>query len=700
MTPERWRRVEEIYHLAMAKTDAEREAFLAEACNGNDGLRQEVEDLLCHSDSATTLLDRPPWTSPESADLKPGDQLGPYRIIELIGAGGMGKVYKAIDTRLGRTVAIKISRAEFSGRFRREARAVAALNHPNICTLFDIGPNYLVMEYVEGTPLRGPIPLAEALKIGAAMAGALDAAHRKGIVHRDLKPENILLTEAGPKLLDFGLAKLEPAAGAIAAGSVTMTGVPEAPIAGTMQYMAPEQLQGRGADARSDIFSFGAVLFEMVTGRPAFQADNPASLIAAILTFQPPLRQYLPLVPSIVERLIDKALAKSPEDRWQTAREMKAELEWIASTPAAWQASGVPPSAVPARAAGRRGLAAWLAVGVSVLVATAWVVGRSVPEARPSPAPPVRTTAAAPPSTSRRHLTWFDRAGRMLGTVGEPSDFSNPALSPDGRRLAVSIAARDGSRDIWIYDLIHGERIQLTSDSADESNPVWSPDGSQILYFSGRGGTRELYIRASNGMGAEQHVIAGGAGDKNPIQWLRGNVILYNNSRNNSTDYDLWTLRLSPGGPEPLLASEDRRDWAEVSPDGKWILYRSGAHDTANLHLKHMPPDSLEWTLGAAPTQEGHWNANSREFYYIADSTMVARRVIAGRRKEERVGREGEREARGGKREGDTEKEREGGGGSDLSAPETLFRADLGQFTGRNGFTASPDGRTFLLITK
>jgi serine/threonine protein kinase len=201
--------------------------------------------------------------------LAPGTKLGPYEIREPIGAGGMGEVYKARDTRLERTVAIKVSAAQFSERFEREARAVAALNHPHICTLHDVGPDYLVMEYVEGKPLTGPLPIEDVLRYGIQIADALDAAHRKGIIHRDLKPANILLTKSAIKLLDFGLAKLtRPAAAADA--TVTRALTKENAILGTLQYMSPEQLQGKDADARSDIFAFGCVVYELITGRRAF----------------------------------------------------------------------------------------------------------------------------------------------------------------------------------------------------------------------------------------------------------------------------------------------------------------------------------------------------------------------------------------------------------------------------------------------
>src|SRR5260370_202422 len=236
-------------------------------------------------------------------ELKPGAKLGPYEIVSAIGEGGMGEVWKARDTRLDRDVAMKVLKAEFSDRFEREARTIAALNHPNICQLSDIGPNYLVMELIDGVPLKGPLPVQKAVEYAGQILDALDAAHRKGIVHRDLKPANILVTRQGIKLLDFRLAKqafrVKGDAPTVAALSV------EGQIAGTLQYMAPEQLLGKDADARSDIFSFGCVLYEMLSGQRAF-AGASVSVIASILERGPePLKTTLPL-----DRAIRKCLAK------------------------------------------------------------------------------------------------------------------------------------------------------------------------------------------------------------------------------------------------------------------------------------------------------------------------------------------------------------------------------------------------------
>ena len=262
--------------------------------------------------------------------------MGPYEILAPLGAVGMGKVYKGRDPRLEHTVAIKVSSEQFSERFEREARAIAALNHPNICQIYDVGPNYLVMELIEGVSPKGPLPLDQALKYGSQICDALDAAHKKGITHRDLKPANILVTKKGVKLLDFGLAKFaqgDSTAGPLseATSSLVLTG--RTVIVGTLFYMSPEQLQagGQEIDGRSDIFSFGLVLYEMLTGKRAFQGSSPATVIAAIL--ERPAPSIADVAPPALDRLLQRCLAKDPDERWQNARDLKAELEWIASRP-------------------------------------------------------------------------------------------------------------------------------------------------------------------------------------------------------------------------------------------------------------------------------------------------------------------------------------------------------------------------------
>src|SRR6202050_3468896 len=321
--------------------------------------------------------------------LKPGDAPGPYRVDALIGKGGMGEVYRGTDTRLGRPVAIKVSPREFSSRFEREAKAISSLNHPNVCTLYDVGPNYLVMEFVEGDTLshlikQGPMPLERVLQYGIQIADALSAAHGKGVIHRDLKPANIILTSSGVKVLDFGLAKLGGAAKFSASGSsevVTRTEpmTESGSIVGSLHYMAPEQAEGKETDERSDIFSFGAVLYEMLTGKRAFDGETKTAILAAILKDQPEaISQFQPLVPRALDRVVRKCLEKKPADRWHSAHDLKQTLELIdlagpTNASASVSASGIQP--VVELASSKKWL--WPAITVALVAAlglTAWMV--------------------------------------------------------------------------------------------------------------------------------------------------------------------------------------------------------------------------------------------------------------------------------------------------------------------------------------
>jgi serine/threonine protein kinase len=389
--------------------------------------------------------------------LAPGHRIGPYDITATLGAGGMGEVYKATDTRLHRAVAIKVLPEHVSGdselreRFEREAKTLAALSHPNICPVFDVGRqsgiDFLVMEYLEGETLeqrltQGALKLDQALRAGIQIADALTAAHRASIVHRDLKPGNIMLTKTGAKLLDFGLAK----AGAPAlAGSLSI--LPTTPpnltaqgaILGTFQYMAPEQLEGHEADSRTDIFAFGCVLYEMATGQKPFGGKSQASVIAAILEREPPAMSSIqPLTPHALDHLVRRCLAKKADDRWQSARDLTEELKWIADI---GQSNGTNATVVRRS---RRERLAWLIAGVSVvmvvLAALVLYFAGAVPE---------------------RHITRFDI---VTAPTSDPTSF---ALSHDGRELAF-IANVDGAPRIWIrpLDSLAAHSIAGTEDAS------------------------------------------------------------------------------------------------------------------------------------------------------------------------------------------------------------------------------------------
>lgn len=306
------------------------------------------------------------------------DKIGPYEILEPIGAGGMGEVYKARDTRLDRIVAIKAAKTDYYERCEREARAIGTLNHPHICQLYDVGPNYLVMEYIEGTPLKGPLPLDQTLKYAAQICDALDAAHKKGITHRDLKPANILMTKSGVKLLDFGLARMRPLLQASEA-TMTMSETGKGEILGTLQYMSPEQLNGQPVGPQSDIFSFGLVLYEMLTGKGAFEGSTPASVIAAIL--EHPAPSIEDVAPPALDRVLKRCLEKDPENRWQSARDLRAALELVA------QASGsmLAPTAGVQKAGPRRWL--WPTLAITTTLAALALALLYLRVAPPSRAP-------------------------------------------------------------------------------------------------------------------------------------------------------------------------------------------------------------------------------------------------------------------------------------------------------------------------
>jgi serine/threonine protein kinase len=322
MTPERWARLEELYHAARALPASKRRAILEGA---DPELRATVASILDYEDRNDidgVFLDRPAWegresllkhddTRREETSVGPGGQLGPYRIEEKIGEGGMAIVYRATDTRLDRRVAIKISRSLLDERFEREARAISSLNHPHICTLYDVGPDYMVMELVEGATMaarirKSALPVSEVLRYGAQIAGALAAAHNKNITHRDLKPANVMITTNGVKVLDFGLAKRSTHD-----GTITRTGV----VVGTPAYMAPEQLEGKEADSRTDIFALGHTLYEMATAKRVVRGQAPA----------------MEGLPEKLTHVIERCLELDPESRWQSASDVKAELEWAAN---------------------------------------------------------------------------------------------------------------------------------------------------------------------------------------------------------------------------------------------------------------------------------------------------------------------------------------------------------------------------------
>ncbi|MGH9368383.1 MAG: protein kinase domain-containing protein [Thermoanaerobaculia bacterium] len=407
--------------------------------------------------------------------LTAGTRLGPYEIQTPLGAGGMGEVYRARDTRLGRSVAIKVlpaqlsQNAELRERFEREAKTISSLSHPHICALYDVGredgTDFLVMELLEGETLagrlaKGALPTEQVLRYGTEIADALDKAHRQGVVHRDLKPGNIMLTKSGVKLLDFGLAKWRgTAAPAVLSGLSAMPThatpmTAEGSILGTFQYMAPEQLEGKETDGRSDIFAFGAVLYEMASGRKAFEGKSQAPLIAAILEHEPPpLAATQPATPAALDRLVKSCLAKDPDERIQTAHDVVLQLRWIGEGSLA----GVAAQAVSRRKP--RELIAW--IGLAAVSAVAAWLALGTPRRTPAPESVFRSSVLLPEKVS----------------------FQAAAISPDGTRLAFTGEDETGKSLLWLRPL-DSFKSQPLAGTENGGLPFWSPDGRYIAYFA------------------------------------------------------------------------------------------------------------------------------------------------------------------------------------------------------------------------
>ena len=469
--------------------------------------------------------------------LPPGTRLGPYEITASLGVGGMGEVYTARDTRLNRIVAIKVSNEQFSARFEGEAHAVAALNHANICTLHDVGPNYLVMEYIEGMPLKGPLPLQQALKYGAQICDALDAAHKKGIIHRDLKPSNILVTKSGIKLLDFGLAKMLKTGMPTNDATLTMALTGKNEIVGTLYYMSPEQLQaqatGQEIDARSDIFSFGLVFYEMLTGKRAFDGSSPATVIAAIM--ERPAPSISEVAPPPLDRVLKRCLEKDRENRWQNARDLKAELEWIAQNPS--EASSAP------AAIARRRPWPWIAAGVLGLAAAGacWIAYRSTRSAELKPLVRLEVDLG-------RDVN--------LNALGG----SDVIISPDGTRIAYLSRGHLLTRKL---DQPVAVELAITQGA---TSPFFSPDG-QWIGFTASGKLRKISVE-----GGTEIVLCDTGSSYTGDDWGEdGNIIA-----SLRISGGLSQVSSAGGTPTPvteLQGEEKTHRWPQILPGGKTILF-------------------------------------------------------------------------------------------------------------------------------
>jgi serine/threonine protein kinase/Tol biopolymer transport system component len=545
--------------------------------------------------------------------LAAGMRLGPYEIVSALGAGGMGEVYKARDTRLDRIVAVKILRetlaadSQFRDRFDREARTISQLDHPNICALYDVGEQngtaYLVMQYLEGETLadrlkKGPLPIDQALRIAIEIAKALDKAHRAGVIHRDLKPGNIMLNKLGAKLLDFGLAKtrVSPMAGAGMSMLPTVTNLTSnGAIIGTFQYMAPEQLEGREADARTDIFAFGAVVYEVLTGKKAFEGQSQASLISAIMSADPPpMSISRPLTPQSLDHVVRRCLAKNPDDRWQTASDLMRELEWLADSPP--PLAGSPPAS--ARGNARERLMWLSATGLLLLTA----LGLAVYSRRTSEhATLVRMSVPAPQGVTAVGL--------------------NFKISPDGS-LVFPARSADGTQRLYVrpLDTLDARALAGTEEAV---YPFWSADGHAIAFFVDRQ-LKKIDVAGGSVITLCDAPEAGGG------SWNQDGVIIFSSAGR--------LLRVSAAGGTPALLTgvNGGRERARLVhpvflPGGRQFLYNDagilGASDEAAIYAASLDSNDRKRLFPAASNlsyAEGY-------LFFMRGTTLTAQPFDAAR---------------------------------------------------------------------
>jgi len=609
MTAERWRRLEQIYHRALEHEDSQRGAYLEDACAGDQTLRQEVESLLSNARQASKFLERPALEvaardvtdSPERSLV--GHTLGSYSVMSILGEGGMGQVYLARDTRLGRLVALKIlppgvsADPERKRRFLQEAQVASALNHLHIVTLYDVGSDggvdFLVMEYVKGQTLNGLIPrngldLKKAFKYSIEIADAVACAHAAGIIHRDLKPGNIMVSDDGTvKVLDFGLAKLTEMPRAVESNAPTPTAITErGAILGTTAYMSPEQAQGMPADARSDIFSFGVVLYEMLAGRRPFQGANRISTLAAILE-QEPQRLMDPRIPRELERVVMRCLRKDPAHRFQHMADVKVALEELKEESDSGKlTTPVQPT--------RRRFHRWMTVGicVCVIVAAAGVLY-------------YRTGSLHAPAASE----WVPLTNFADSAV-------SPALSPDGRMLAF-LRGPDAfytSGQLYLKMLPHGEPVQLTHDGRLKMAPTFSPDGSRVAYSV----VEPWDTWVVPVLGGEPRLMLPNA---SALTWIDRNHVLFSEIKT-GVHMAIVTATDSRAAERDIYVPPRERGMAHfsyLSPDRKWVLLVE-MNDGAWLPCRLVPFDASSPGRPVGPPgtmcTSAAWSTDGRWMYF------------------------------------------------------------------------------------
>jgi hypothetical protein len=560
MPNDRRARIEELYHAARARPAELQVAYVRDACADDAGLRDEVLSLLAHAP-----------VSDVAAVLAAGATVSHYRIDARLGAGGMGEVFRATDMRLNRPVAIKVSRAAFSERFRREAQVLASLSHPHICTLFDVGPDYLVMELVDGETLedrlsRGPLPIQDVLRVGKQIADALAHAHAQDVTHRDLKPSNVMLTRSGVKLLDFGLATLGDS-------SMTQTGA----VIGTPAYMAPEQRQGSAAGPQTDIYALGLLLYEMATGkRPLLRPDEPPVLDS---------------LPDTLRHVVARCLAENPDDRWQSASEIGALIEWFARA-----RELKVPAADSARS--RRAMAnGWLTTAAAVaLAAAAWTIW---------------TAGAKSPEQANRYFLAPPSGGTF---ITEDPNRGGIAISPDGRWVAY-VAIVNGEAGLWVYPVDPDDGVlRQVKGPVSASRPFWSPD-SRSIGVASDGWLKRIDVDTGN---VEQlaplgSAFAGGA-------WLGDGRIVFAEWQ---SPLKVVSSTGGPVTPVTVLGQAEAHRYPQWLGDDRILYHESGVGDEVRIYAISLADPARATEV---PTSANRVLYTDGYLLSATGTTLVARR--------------------------------------------------------------------------
>jgi Tol biopolymer transport system component len=647
MTPERWQQLKQIFQSALERNPAERSAFLTQACADDAALRSEVESLISSHDQAGDSIEA--MAVEAATEILGDDQAGPilgkhifhYEVLSRIGRGGMGEVFLAQDTSLGRKVALKLLRSEFTRnedrlrRFELEARAASALNHPNILTIHEIGQvgslHFMATEYVEGETLRQRIAsarmtLGEALDVGTQVASALAAAHQAGIIHRDIKPENLMLRSDGyVKVLDFGLVKLiDPKTIHTAAPTLPQVETEQGVVMGTYSYMSPEQARGVAVDGRTDIWSLGAMLYEMVAGRQPFEGETASDVLSLILQKEPlPLAHFLPEVPGELERIIRKALRKDREERYQTAkdllidlRNLKKELEFSAelerSTPPI-SGKGISSGLSAPTTAHSTSSAEYIVTEIKQhKLVTALILGGVI------------IAAAGVVFLFSRRTALPKQAALLNATFTQLTDQAGPeyfpSLSPDGKSF-VYAASASGNWDIYLQRVGGKNPINLTKDSpADDTQPAFSPDGEHIAFRSEREGGG-IFVMGATGESVKRLTDSG----YNPAWSPNGKEIAFADegivkpsSRINSSK--ISAVDVATGHRRLITKNEDavQPNW---SPHGNRIAYQGRRNDAQRdiWTIAADGSDPVEVTNDAAMDWNPVWSSDGTYLYFVSD---------------------------------------------------------------------------------